>query len=143
MVGNKPMYILDACVILKWFFYQNEQDVDAALLLRDRFIAGEVDCLIPTHCFYEVMNVSAIRAPQETLWLCSQLFVMQIQQYDLDLSITSKSCEILRKIAGVIFYDAVYHALAMKLGGTFVTADEKYFRKTKHLKQVMLLKDYK
>ena len=30
---------------------------------------------------------------------------------------------------GVAFYDAAYHAVALGLGGVFVTADERYVRR--------------
>ena len=37
------------------------------------------------------------------------------------------------------YYDAIYHAMALVEGGTLVTADEKYYTKTKHLGGVLLL----
>ncbi len=40
---------------------------------------------------------------------------------------------------GTSVYDTSYHQLALSLGGTFVTADNKYFTKAKHLKAIELV----
>lgn len=37
------------------------------------------------------------------------------------------------------YYDTIYHAMALVEGGTLITADEKYYTKTKHLGGVLLL----
>jgi len=37
------------------------------------------------------------------------------------------------------YYDAIYHAMALVEGGKLVTADEKYYNKTKHIGSVLLL----
>ena len=37
------------------------------------------------------------------------------------------------------YYDAIYHAIALENDGTFITADIKYYTKTKHLGGVLLL----
>jgi predicted nucleic acid-binding protein len=37
------------------------------------------------------------------------------------------------------YYDAIYHAIALVEGGTLITADEKYYNKTKHFGSVLLL----
>ena len=42
---------------------------------------------------------------------------------------------------GVTFYDAAYHAVAVKSGGTFVTADEAYIRRAGNAGHVISLKD--
>ncbi|MEK7523423.1 MAG: hypothetical protein AAB588_00140 [Patescibacteria group bacterium] len=58
------------------------------------------------------------------------------------MELASMGCELMKNFSGVTFYDSGYHALALQEGGTFITADEKYFQKTKKQGGVMLLKDY-
>ena len=41
------------------------------------------------------------------------------------------------------FYDAVYHALAIGLDCKFITADAKHYEKTKRLRYIVLLADWK
>lgn len=142
MADRKNVYVLDASVMVKWLF-QEEEGSDLALKLRNDYFEGKLELVVPVHSFFEVSNTVGLKLPDLALSFLSQLFVLGLDEYQLNLSIASKAFELLKKVSGVAFYDAIYHALAMKLGGTFVTADEKYFQKTKHLKQVMLLKDYK
>jgi len=49
----------------------------------------------------------------------------------------------MKKYTKISFYDAAYHALALNTGGTFITADKKYYEKTKSEGNIMLLKNYK
>lgn len=142
MVENKSVYVLDACVILKWIF-DYEHDAEKALNILDKLTDGNIVAAVPVHAFFEITNIMSIKGYDSILNFLSFLLYLGIEEYQFTLGLTAKALEIVENCSGVIFYDAVYHALAMKLGGTFVTADEKYFQKTKHLKQVMLLKDYK
>jgi predicted nucleic acid-binding protein len=41
----------------------------------------------------------------------------------------------------VTFYDASYHAVALKAGGTFVTADDAYVRRAGNAGHVLSLND--
>jgi len=43
---------------------------------------------------------------------------------------------------GVTFYDAAYHAVALRNGGTMITADEAYYRKAKGHGGVVLLREF-
>ena len=139
----KKMYIPDASVIIKWFIRQGEPDLDAALSLKNDLIDQKLECVVPSNCFYEVINILSNKVSDEVIWCFSQLLVMDIAQSYLTLGLASRADSIARKFPGVSFYDAVYHALAMQFGGIFLTADERYYQKTKSLKNIMLLKDYK
>jgi predicted nucleic acid-binding protein len=48
----------------------------------------------------------------------------------------------LTKEFGVTFYDAAYHAVALRRNGTFVTADESYCRKTAARGGVVQLREF-
>lgn len=141
MEENKNLYIVDASVILKWFL-KNENDAEIALKVRNDYAAKRVDLAVPTHSFYEVMNTLGMKAPDDALTFLSQLYILRLEEYNLGIEIASKAQELMNKFKGVTFYDAVYHALAIKLGGTFITADNKYFEKTKSARHIKLLKNY-
>jgi len=138
MADSKELLIIDASVIVKWFF-QQEVDADRALLIRNKHLNNEIELAIPSFAFYEVMNVISLKATDFALQFFSQLLLARMDEYSLTLSLTSLATKIVQKHHKVSFYDAAYHALAIKLGGTFVTADEKYFEKTKKLKHIALL----
>ncbi len=40
-------------------------------------------------------------------------------------------------------FDTLYHAVALEVGATLVTADEVYFNKARHLGGMQLLADFK
>ena len=44
---------------------------------------------------------------------------------------------------GVTFHDAAYHAVALSLGGVFVTADERYVRRASGAGGIMLLRQWR
>lgn len=141
MEETKNLYIVDASVMIKWAL-EHENDAEAALKLKNDHITGRVSLAVPTHSFFEVMNTLGLKANDVALTFLSQLFIFKMDEYELTLSLASKALELMKKFKGVTFYDAIYHSLAMKLGGTFITADRKYFEKTKSAKHVKLLKNY-
>jgi len=49
---------------------------------------------------------------------------------ELDLGICKLIFELMKNLS-VSFYDASYHALAKKIGGVFITADNRYYDKAK------------
>lgn len=142
MVENKPLYVLDSCVILKWIFDQ-EDDAKIALHILDQLVSGEIRVAVPVHSYFEVTNILAIKKFDDILNFISRLLQLGVEEYQYTLALTSKALEIMKKSSGVVYYDAVYHALAMKIGGTFITADENYFKKSSNLKQIIMLRDYK
>jgi len=48
------MYVLDASVLIKWF--SNEEYTDRALKLRDDFLQGYTELVVPDLLLYEVSN---------------------------------------------------------------------------------------
>ena len=141
MAENKELYVVDASVMIKWLLHE-ENDAGAALRLQDDHFRHKISLAVPSHSFYEIMNIVGMKSPEEALTFLSQLFLFKLEEYVLTLSLTLKALEVMKKFKGVTFYDAIYHALAIKLGGIFITADRKYFEKTKSLKHVQLLKNY-
>lgn len=142
MGDNKKLYVIDASVMLKWVL-KDEEDADIALRLKDDRISRKVTLAVPSHSFYEVMNTVGLKSPERALTFLSQLFIFKMDEYSIGLSLASKALELMKKFKGATFYDAIYHSLAIKLGGTFITADKKYFEKTRKAGHVKLLKNYR
>lgn len=63
------------------------------------------------------------------------------------VSLTLRDIEKAREIVGSSqrndnlpsFYDAIYHAIAINNSSIFITADTKYYNKTKHIGNIVLL----
>jgi predicted nucleic acid-binding protein len=119
----------DASVILKWILPgDNEQDTDAALALRDEAVAGTLDLVAPQLWIYEVGNTLARRFPDDAGELLASLADFGLTEARLDARWRMRAVS-LAVTYGVAFYDAAYHAVALRLGGVFVTADERYVRR--------------
>lgn len=142
MAENKPLYVLDACVLLKWVF-DYEEDSKVALRFLDLILNERIDVAVPVNCFIEISNILAGKKYKDGLEFLSKMLYLGIDQYDFTLKLASGAWEIVEQYEGIVFYDALYHALALKLGGTFVTADERYYERAKALKHILLLKDYR
>jgi predicted nucleic acid-binding protein len=107
------LVVPDASVLLKWVLAEERQsNTEQALAVRQTFVEGKCDLLLPSLWVYEVANVVSIKQPKCAADLFESLIAMQIATAEL-----SRSCrEQAFKLAGkfkVTFYDAAYHALAI------------------------------
>lgn len=119
----------DASVLLKWVLPgDDEQDTDAALALRDEAVAGTLDLVVPQLWMYEVGNTLARRFPDDADALLASLADFGLAEARLDSNWRRRAVS-LAVTHGVALYDAAYHAVALGLGGVFVTADERYVRR--------------
>ena len=119
----------DASVLLKWVLPgDDEQDTDAALALRDEAVEGTLDLVVPQLWIYEVGNTLARRFPDDADALLASLADFGLAEARLDSNWRRRAVS-LAVTHGVAFYDAAYHAVALGLGGVFVTADERYVRR--------------
>ena len=119
----------DASVLLKWVLPGNdEQDTDAALALRDGAVAGTLELVVPQLWIHEVGNTLARRFPDDAGELLASLADFGLTEARLDPDWRMRAVSLSVKY-GVTFYEAAYHAVALGLGGVFVTADERYVRR--------------
>lgn len=119
----------DASVLLKWVLAgEDEQDTEQALALRDEAVAGSLELVVPQLWIYEVGNTLARRFPDDAGELLATLADFGLTEASLDARWRSRAVS-LSVTYGVAFYDAAYHAVALGLGGVFVTADERYVRR--------------
>lgn len=141
MAENKTNFVIDASVIYKWATHEPEY-LEEALLVKDHFVEKINLLMVPVFCFAEVCNALFIKRPRMALEYFSQLIEFGIEEYAISFNLANLSFQLMERYPGISFYDASYHALAIRKNGTFITADEKYYRKTHKEGHIMLLKDY-
>jgi predicted nucleic acid-binding protein len=134
------MIVLDASVVLKWIF-DDEDGGDCAVRLRDEHIAGKEIIAVPDLLFYEIGNVLATKnrlseaAVAEAFAL---LWDFSLERFDLGLDEFQGSLTLCRKY-NITLYDAAYVELSRKLKCSFVTADRKLYEKVRSIKSVDFL----
>ena len=141
MEDNKPIYILDASVILKWIL-KEEKDREQALLIRNHIELGQIRVKVPAHCFTEVLNVVALKSKKLAVLFLEQLQLSFIQECRLNPSTVAKVVEMMQQHSKIAFYDAIYHGLAFEYNGIFVTADERYYQAVDKEGRIIQLKHY-
>lgn len=141
MADRKPLFIPDASVLLKWATYETE-DLHESILFEGDVKNGKVLTVVPSHCLFEICNMLGRNRQDIALSFFSYLLQLDIIEEVLTLDRASVAFHLMKKYIGVSFYDACYHAFAIQEAGIFLTADERYYRKTKKEGAIMLLKDY-
>lgn len=146
MAGSQittPLFIIDASVVLKWFLLDNEGETKQALLIRDKFVAGELRLRAPELLIIEVANVlrhkpgdtaKIVNKATSTLWQMDFLA-------PLNPAVNELAVELAFELNTTI-YDAVYLALAEVSFGKLITADAKFYRASAVRRSVQLLKNF-
>ena len=136
-------YILDASVAAKWFTRHEEPDREKALALRDRHRRRHCRLVLPEFGLIEVMN--AIRFSRRAVEADTSAALAALT--DLQLDIVPADWDLLRKATAVAWtyrtsvYDAVYVALAERVGFPLLTADEELVKKMKGHSIVLRLRE--
>ena len=138
---DPPLFIPDASVVMKWIL-NGEEDISRARRLRDDFANGKIRLEVPDHFYAEIMNILSRHCPDHALRFFSQLKMSTLIVNRLSLEVASLAHDLIQKYPRVSFYDAAYHTLALHRGGTFVTADERYYNAVKKEGGIQLLKHY-
>lgn len=141
MAESKKNYVLDASVILKWFL-KDEIDEIKAVSFKERFVQGKIEIIVPSLVYYEVLNIISLKVPKEASKIFSLLQMLKMTEVKLSSDLIRRAIDLVQKTAGIAFYDAVYHALAIETGSVFVTADEKYFKKARKSKYIKFLSEF-
>jgi predicted nucleic acid-binding protein len=122
----KKKYILDASVVIKWYFTRNESELDIANYFYDKVSKDEIVIVSPDLMIYEVLNffTSRLEVPLEKINdILSELYDI-LFVINTDSAIQLKSFEISRKIKKSI-YDSIYIALSEMLDSPLITSDNK------------------
>jgi predicted nucleic acid-binding protein len=133
--------VLDASVLLKWVLHENEPHIDQALALRQRVGLREVRAVVPPLWYFEVGNTLARRVPALAAEALAALRDMQLEEHMPGALTEALTVQLVRE-HGVTFYDASYHALAIVLGGTFVTSDARYIERAQAAGHIAHLMDW-
>lgn len=127
------MIIVDASVVYKWIIHERDEAAEAALLLRDRCIAGDARVSAPDLLLYEMANILAYKASlsrldAEEAWKNFLLL-------DLPVITTTKifvgECLTFSRQNHISVYDAAYVILAKIKQCDLVTADKKLVARVK------------
>ena len=135
--------VVDASVVLKWFFRlrDGEQDVAAALRLLQGVSDNQVALLQPPHFIAEVAAVLARQWPSMALASLNDLL-------DLEMLVVESAAIYARAVDlasrhGHHLFDTLYHAVALELGNALlITADARYARKARSEGGIVLLADF-
>lgn len=134
--------VIDASVALKWFLPHrpDEQFVEVAQQVADIIGKPESVLYAPPHWKLEVLAVLARTEPQMADEALEMLDDMAAR-----IVTTSTSLEIGIRLATQLrhhLFDTLYHAVAMEMEATLVTADDAYYEKAAPLGNIMRLADY-
>jgi len=134
--------VLDASVITKWFF--EEEDTDQALKLLEKHKLETIQINVPVLLFFEFGN-TVVKKFREDIDTRKEFNRNLTDLLSIQLSFAETTPDLLKLVYSVAsryeitFYDATYVALAKSLKCDFVTADKKLVEATKALKFVKLL----
>jgi len=125
------IFVPDASVILKWAIgLESELDREKAIHILDAWVGNNIEIVLPELWVFEVGNVLGRMVPDSALEKMETLLEFRFKTKELNKQ-TCKSIFKLMKDLSVSFYDASYHALAQRMGGVLITADDKYYQKAR------------
>ena len=142
IADTKPLLVPDTSVMLKWCVKEKEDRRQVKKMQGD-FLERNINIIVPALLGWELNNYLGRSYPAE-LALAKYSYFKTFRLTEsllLNLEVSGLAFRIMKK-AGVTFYDASYHALALLLKGTFLTADKKYYEKAKGFGNIKLLRDY-
>jgi len=143
ILATHASYILDASVVAKWFTQHEEPYRDKSIALRDLHCMGRCRLIIPELGLLEVLN--AIRySPKavevDTTDALTILMSLRLRLECLDWDVLRKTSSIAWAY-DITLYDAVYIALAERLGFPFITADRALWKRMGGHSIVIALED--
>jgi len=139
--------VLDSCVFVKLFL--QEPDHKDAIKLISELSKRNYQVLVPSLFAYEVLSVAAVSlfAINKAHALINQYQLANLEIVELDDQIILQAIEICEhgheKSGFPTFYDACYHALAIKNQCQFITADKRHLTKAESFGYLTLLSDWK
>ena len=130
--------VVDASVVTKWYLI--EEYSDNAIKLRNDYVRGLVQIIVPSLLEYEVLNAlrySGVYNLDELKKIGSSLNKYGFITYNLENDIKDLAIKLALK-ENITLYDASYIALALKFNTLLYTADQELVNKfpniAKHIK---------
>jgi predicted nucleic acid-binding protein len=147
MAAPARALVVDASVAAKWHLV-DEEESDKALAVLERFADGDLILWAPDQIRYEVPSAITVATAGRNPRMDVAVGRQAIEQFlALGLSTASDANLILAAydlvhLHGCALYDALYVALAERLGIPLVTADRRLFNRVRHLPYVVWIGDY-
>ena len=139
---SATVLVPDASVLLKWILRSdNEPDRDRALELKTAWLEDACELVVPSLWVFEVGNVLGLKHPATAASLLQAMLDLGIREEAPHRYVTAIVS--LMRDHKVTFYDAAYHALAIRLRGTMLTADRAYVKKAARAGHLALLTDWR
>ena len=136
-----PVLVPDASVLLKWVLESDdERDRDRALEIRDDWLSGRCTIVLPSLWFFEVGHILGLKQPKMAVPLMRILIRYSFEE-ETPEEICEKIFELMRTFK-ITFYDAAYHAVAIKRSGIMITADDAYCQKASGAGHVARLRNW-
>lgn len=134
--------VLDASVIVKWFFRDPaiEEHAEHALFVLQSVRAGTVEILQPPHWLAEVAAVIARLEPRLADEAMDVLDAMELP-VAADVAVYKRATSLSAALRQHVF-DTLYHAVALEYGAELISADRRYYRVAKHLGRITYLANW-
>ena len=134
--------VVDASVAVKWFVRDSneEKDVTPALDLLIGVGKNSIELIQPPHWMAEVTAVLSRLQPDLADDAIDLLDAMEFPTTG-DSNLYKLASHLAAGLNHHLF-DTLYHALAIREKATLVTADHRYFRKSKRHGSICLLADF-
>ena len=131
---NRPAYVVDASVVVKWVL--PEEDQAHAFLLQELYQDEEIDLVSPYLLIAEIGNVLWKRVrrgelPRHAAIRCFQQ-LLKDSPILLDSPAVTLSALHLAMAHDQTVYDCLYLALALEQRCDLITADAKFFDAVRH-----------
>ena len=135
--------VVDASVSVKWFVRDSleEENVEPAVDLLIGVGKNHIELIQPPHWMAEIVAVLSRLQPHLVDEAIDLLDVMQIPTVS-DGNVYKLASHLAIELNHHLF-DTLYHALAIHENTILVTADQRYFRKSKQRGSICLLSEFR
>lgn len=134
--------VVDASVIVKWFFPDpaRESDSNHALAVLEAVREREAEPLQPPHWLAEV---AAVIARLDTGIAAQAVDLLDAMEFRVtgDAAIYKRAAVLAAELNHHLF-DTLYHAVALECDGTLISADRRYFNKAQHIGRIAYLPNW-
>ena len=119
--------VIDASIGIKWFKFENENNLKSALVLREKILNNEITVFIPDLFLYEVLNTLLLNTgfiEEELNEALNTIYLMELQIINSDKDLTKRALSISYNYK-ITYYDSLYISLAEAYNALLVTEDKK------------------
>ena len=135
--------VVDASVVLTWLLgdARHEADTDRASQLMRRIAGGEERAIQPAHWLLEV---GAVLTRERVLGAEDDVLMLQAMNLAVDdgPEVMRCACRLAVDLRQHLF-DTAYHAVAIENDAELVTADERYFERSRQVGRIVRLADWR